>query len=57
MGGRPPRPTVPASRPHSALTPLPLSQATLQFCVVKPVMAVVTIVLQAVGKYRDGDFK
>lgn len=32
-------------------------QATLQFCVVKPVMALVTIVLQAVGKYHDGDFK
>ncbi|XP_036169241.1 transmembrane protein 184A isoform X1 [Myotis myotis] len=31
-------------------------QATLQFCVVKPVMALVTIVLQAVGKYHDGDF-
>ncbi|XP_019493011.1 PREDICTED: transmembrane protein 184A isoform X2 [Hipposideros armiger] len=32
-------------------------QATLQFCVVKPVMALVTIILQAVGKYHDGDFK
>ncbi|XP_032728706.1 transmembrane protein 184A isoform X2 [Lontra canadensis] len=32
-------------------------QATLQFCIVKPVMALVTIVLQAFGKYRDGDFK
>ncbi|XP_055266417.1 transmembrane protein 184A isoform X2 [Moschus berezovskii] len=32
-------------------------QATLQFCVVKPIMAVVTIVLQAFGKYHDGDFK
>ncbi|XP_045680664.1 transmembrane protein 184A isoform X3 [Phyllostomus hastatus] len=31
-------------------------QATLQFCVVKPGMALVTIVLQAVGKYHDGDF-
>ncbi|XP_037362612.1 transmembrane protein 184A isoform X2 [Talpa occidentalis] len=31
-------------------------QATLQFCVVKPVMAVVTIVLQAFDKYHDGDF-
>ncbi|KAJ1067750.1 hypothetical protein K5549_016404, partial [Capra hircus] len=31
-------------------------QATLQFCVVKPVMALVTIVLQAFGKYHDGDF-
>ncbi|XP_030237124.1 transmembrane protein 184B isoform X1 [Gadus morhua] len=31
-------------------------QATLQFCVVKPLMAVITVVLQAFGKYRDGDF-
>ncbi|XP_058148443.1 transmembrane protein 184A [Dasypus novemcinctus] len=31
-------------------------QATLQFCVVKPVMAATTIVLQAFGKYHDGDF-
>lgn len=32
-------------------------QATLQFCVVKPIMAVITIILQAFGKYHDGDFK
>uniref|UniRef100_A0A8C1R4C8 Transmembrane protein 184bb n=1 Tax=Cyprinus carpio TaxID=7962 RepID=A0A8C1R4C8_CYPCA len=32
-------------------------QATLQFCVVKPLMAVITVILQAFGKYRDGDFK
>lgn len=32
-------------------------QATLQFCVVKPIMAVITIILQAYGKYHDGDFK
>uniref|UniRef100_A0A8C3X291 Transmembrane protein 184A n=1 Tax=Catagonus wagneri TaxID=51154 RepID=A0A8C3X291_9CETA len=31
-------------------------QATLQFCIVKPIMALVTIVLQAFGKYNDGDF-
>ncbi|XP_057182874.1 transmembrane protein 184B-like isoform X2 [Triplophysa rosa] len=31
-------------------------QATLQFCVVKPLMAVITLILQAFGKYRDGDF-
>ncbi|XP_070617481.1 transmembrane protein 184A isoform X2 [Erythrolamprus reginae] len=31
-------------------------QATLQFCIVKPVMAILTIVLQAFGKYHDGDF-
>ncbi|XP_023044252.1 transmembrane protein 184A isoform X2 [Piliocolobus tephrosceles] len=32
-------------------------QATLQFCLVKPVMAVTTIILQAFGRYHDGDFK
>ncbi|KFO20075.1 Transmembrane protein 184A [Fukomys damarensis] len=32
-------------------------QATLQFCIVKPIMALTTIVLQAFGKYHDGDFK
>ena len=48
----------PACSPHTrALDPHPHSQATLQFCVVKPGMALVTIVLQAVGKYPDGDFK
>ncbi|XP_013008183.1 transmembrane protein 184A [Cavia porcellus] len=31
-------------------------QATLQFCIVKPIMAVTTIILQAFGKYHDGDF-
>lgn len=31
-------------------------QATLQFCLVKPVMAFVTIILQSFGKYRDGDW-
>ncbi|KAM3827114.1 transmembrane protein 184A isoform 2-T7 [Vipera latastei] len=31
-------------------------QATLQFCIVKPAMAILTIVLQAFGKYHDGDF-
>uniref|UniRef100_A0A2K6KF35 Transmembrane protein 184A n=1 Tax=Rhinopithecus bieti TaxID=61621 RepID=A0A2K6KF35_RHIBE len=31
-------------------------QATLQFCLVKPVMAVTTIILQAFGRYHDGDF-
>uniref|UniRef100_K7FMZ4 Transmembrane protein 184A n=1 Tax=Pelodiscus sinensis TaxID=13735 RepID=K7FMZ4_PELSI len=33
-----------------------LLQATLQFCIVKPLMAIVTIILQAFGKYHDGDF-
>ena len=32
-------------------------QATLQFCVVKPLMAIITVILQAYGKYKDGDFK
>ncbi|XP_019722023.1 transmembrane protein 184A isoform X2 [Hippocampus comes] len=31
-------------------------QATLQFCIVKPIMAAITIILQAYGKYHDGDF-
>ncbi|MBN3305136.1 T184B protein, partial [Amia calva] len=31
-------------------------QATLQFCVIKPLMAIITILLQAFGKYHDGDF-
>ncbi|XP_029692023.1 transmembrane protein 184B-like isoform X1 [Takifugu rubripes] len=31
-------------------------QATLQFCVVKPLMAMITVILQAFGKYKDGDF-
>ncbi|XP_066940047.1 transmembrane protein 184B isoform X3 [Macrobrachium rosenbergii] len=31
-------------------------QATLQFCAVKPVMAFITIILQFLGKYHDGDW-
>ncbi|CAF0906793.1 unnamed protein product [Adineta steineri] len=31
-------------------------QATLQFCLVKPLMSVVTLVLQSFDKYKDGDF-
>ncbi|CAG2164154.1 unnamed protein product, partial [Oppiella nova] len=31
-------------------------QATLQFCAVKPLMSIITLVLQAVGKYKDGDW-
>ncbi|XP_027623832.1 transmembrane protein 184A isoform X1 [Tupaia chinensis] len=31
-------------------------QATLQFCIVKPIMALTTIILQVFGKYHDGDF-
>ncbi|XP_077383640.1 transmembrane protein 184A isoform X1 [Festucalex cinctus] len=31
-------------------------QATLQFCIVKPIMAAITIILQAYGRYHDGDF-
>ncbi|OWA53868.1 Transmembrane protein 184B [Hypsibius exemplaris] len=31
-------------------------QATLQFCVVKPVMAIVTVILQAFKKYSDGNW-
>jgi len=32
-------------------------QVTLQFCVIKPLMAALTIILHAFGKYHDGDFK
>lgn len=45
------------SAPPPPLTLLPHPQATLQFCIVKPIMALVTIILQAFGKYHDGDFK
>ncbi|XP_070581334.1 transmembrane protein 184B-like [Ptychodera flava] len=31
-------------------------QATLQFCIVKPVMALLTLILQAFNKYADGDW-
>ncbi|CAG9862994.1 unnamed protein product [Phyllotreta striolata] len=31
-------------------------QATLQFCLIKPLMAFITIFLQAFGHYRDGDW-
>ncbi|CAF3357420.1 unnamed protein product [Rotaria sp. Silwood1] len=31
-------------------------QATLQFCLVKPLMSLVTLILQAFDKYKDGDF-
>lgn len=32
-------------------------QATLQFCLVKPLMAFVIIFLQAFGHYHDGDWR
>lgn len=31
-------------------------QATLQFCFVKPLMSILTLYLQATGRYRDGDW-
>lgn len=31
-------------------------QATLQFCLIKPVMALITLVLQAFNLYKDGNF-
>ncbi|XP_054154179.1 transmembrane protein 184B-like [Oppia nitens] len=31
-------------------------QATLQFCAVKPMMSIITLILQAFGKYKDGDW-
>lgn len=32
-------------------------QATLQFCLVKPAMAFVIIILQSFGHYHDGDWR
>jgi len=32
-------------------------QATLQFCIIKPLMAALTLILQAFKKYHDGDFR
>jgi len=31
-------------------------QATLQFCIIKPLMSVLTLVLQATGRYKDSDW-
>lgn len=31
-------------------------QATLQFCIIKPLMSVLTLILQASGWYKDGDW-
>lgn len=31
-------------------------QATLQFCAVKPLMSIIILILQSLGKYRDGDW-
>lgn len=31
-------------------------QATLQFCAVKPMMSILTLYLQATGRYKDGDW-
>ncbi|KAL3876168.1 hypothetical protein ACJMK2_034040 [Sinanodonta woodiana] len=31
-------------------------QATLQFCIIKPLMALTTLILQTVGRYKDGNF-
>lgn len=31
-------------------------QATLQFCFVKPLMSILTLYLQATGRYKDGDW-
>lgn len=31
-------------------------QATLQFCFVKPLMSILTLFLQATGRYKDGDW-
>lgn len=31
-------------------------QGTLQFCIIRPLMAVITVILQAKGLYKDGNF-
>jgi len=31
-------------------------QATLQFCIIKPFMSIIVLMLQTAGKYRDGDW-
>ena len=31
-------------------------QATLQFCILKPPLAIITLILQSYGLYKDGDF-
>jgi hypothetical protein len=31
-------------------------QATLQFCIIKPLMSMLTLFLQATGRYKDGDW-
>lgn len=31
-------------------------QATLQFCIIKPLMSALTLLLQATGRYKDGDW-
>lgn len=31
-------------------------QATLQFCIIKPVMSILVLILQATGGYKDGDW-
>ena len=31
-------------------------QATLQFCIIKPPLAIITLILQSHGLYKDGDF-
>ncbi|GFY70987.1 transmembrane protein 184B [Trichonephila inaurata madagascariensis] len=35
----------------------PIRSATLQFCAVKPLISVITLILQPFGKYSDGDFR
>jgi len=32
-------------------------KATLQFCLVKPPLAIITLILQSEGLYKDGDFR
>ena len=36
---------------------LNFNQATLQYCVIKPLMAAITLILQPMGYYSDGDWR
>jgi hypothetical protein len=45
-----------AGRTYTIQTLRFCKRATLQFCIIKPLMAIITLILQSYGYYRDGDF-
>lgn len=45
-----------AGKTYSIATLRFCKQATLQFCFLKPPLAIITLILQSYGLYRDGDF-